>query len=151
MKKFQKHRHSVGQNSFHLVWCPKYRWHVLKTPCINKVCTGALRQVAFNYGFRIHELKVMQNHIHLFVELPPDVSVSKALQLFKGISSRMLRRRFIWLRKMYKRGSMWSPGKFFRSVGAVTADTIEHYIKYSNNNWAYYKKQDTAQRTLAEI
>ena len=52
---------------------------------------------------------------------------------------------------MYKRGSMWSPGKFYRSVGSVTSDTIEHYIQHSNHNWAYYKKQDVGQKTLDEI
>ena len=30
MKKFQHHKHSVGQNSFHLVWSPKYRIRALK-------------------------------------------------------------------------------------------------------------------------
>jgi putative transposase len=142
MRKFQHNNHSVGQNSFHLVWCPKYRWHALKPIVINKVCTGILRMIALQNGFIIHELKVMEDHIHLFVELPPHISVSKAFQLFKGISSRILRRRFIWLRKLYRRGSMWSPGKFFRSVGSVTADTVEHYIRHSNHNWSYYKSLD---------
>ena len=151
MRKFQHHKHSVGQNSFHIVWCPKYRWHALKPIVINKVCEGAIRLVALKYGFTIHELKVMPNHIHLFVELPPYTSVSKALQLFKGISSRILRRKFIWLRKLYKRGHMWSPGKFYRSVGNVTAETIKHYIKHSNHNWKYYKGLDKKQKTLTEI
>jgi 5-methylcytosine-specific restriction enzyme subunit McrC len=35
------------------------------------------------------------------------------------------------LRKRYWGGSLWSSGKFFRSVGNVTADTIKHYIKES--------------------
>lgn len=67
MKKFQHHKHSVGQNSYHLVWCPKYRWNTLKTICINKVCEGSLKLVAYQNKFIIHELKVMPNHIHLFV------------------------------------------------------------------------------------
>ncbi|MFQ6128849.1 MAG: transposase, partial [Thermoplasmata archaeon] len=32
------------------------------------------------------------------------------------------------LRAMFWRGHLWSRGKFFRSVGSVTADVIEHYI-----------------------
>jgi putative transposase len=28
-------------------------------------------------------------------------------------------------------GSLWSNGKFYRSVGNITADTIKHYIKES--------------------
>jgi len=35
------------------------------------------------------------------------------------------------LKKRYWGGSLWSSGKFFRSVGNVTADTIKHYMKES--------------------
>ena len=35
------------------------------------------------------------------------------------------------LKKRYWGGNLWSSGKFFRSVGNVTADTIKHYIKES--------------------
>jgi len=35
------------------------------------------------------------------------------------------------LKKRYWGGSLWSSGKFFRSVGNVTADTIKHYIEES--------------------
>ena len=34
---------------------------------------------------------------------------------------------------------MWNSGKFYRSVGAVTADTIKNYIKYSQHDWKYVK------------
>ncbi|HWQ19671.1 MAG TPA: transposase, partial [Methanotrichaceae archaeon] len=35
------------------------------------------------------------------------------------------------LKKRYWGGNLWSSGKFFRSVGNVTADTIKHYIEES--------------------
>ena len=139
MNNFQKHKHSVGQNSFHLVWCPKYRWHVLKPKPINKVCEALIRGTCFYNKYEVLELEVMKDHIHLFVELPPDVSVSDAFHRIKGRTSRILRQKFVWLRKMYPHGNMWSPGKFFRSVGSVTAETIQNYIKYSNNNWMHVK------------
>jgi len=86
-----RHRsHSVGQNAFHLVWKPKYSSSFLRFKEVNKVCIGSIRFVALKYGMEIYELQVMPDHIHLFVELPPSISVSKSLQLFKGISSRIL-------------------------------------------------------------
>jgi len=135
----QRNKHSVGQNSYHLIWSPKFRRHVLKPTAINRACEGVLRMIALQNGFEIYEIKVMSDHIHLFVELPPTISVCKALQLFKGISSRVMRRNFKWLRGQYPDGHMWSPGKFFRSVGSVTARVIEHYIKHSNNNYKYFQ------------
>lgn len=126
--------HSVGQNAFHFVWKPKYASSFLKYSSTNLVCEGSLRLVAIQYRMKIYELQVMPDHIHLFVELPPTISVSKALQLFKGISSRILRRRFKFLTNI---PMIWSKGKFFRSVGNVSFDTIQHYIAESQGEWKF--------------
>ena len=131
--------HSFGQNCYHLVWNPKYRIPMLKPDDIRKVCEGVLRMIAIQNGFVIHELKVLKNHIHLFIEIPPSVSVSKAFQLLKGISSRVLRRRFPWLKKKFK--CMWSKGKFYRSVGNVRKDVVENYIRHSQKDWDYFNQR----------
>lgn len=138
--------HGVGQNCYHLVWKPKYALDLFKSTHYRKVCEGAIKQVAINYKMHIHELQVKPDHVHLFVDLPSTMSVSKAFQLFKGISSRMLRRAFSLLRK---HKHLWSPGKFYRSVGNVTADVIQNYIKHSQGSWslpdnklpAYYRQK----------
>ncbi len=78
----------------------------------------------------------MPDHIHLFVELPPTLSVSQAFQFFKGISSRILRRNFSFLTKI---PMIWSKGKFFRSVGNVSFETIKRYISESQGEWNFAK------------
>jgi putative transposase len=108
---------------------------MLKTKAIKKVCDGVIRMIAFQQGYVIHEMQVLDDHIHLFIELPPSVSISKAFQMLKGISSRVLRRNFRWLRKFK---CLWSKGKFYRSVGNVTAGVIEHYIQHSQGNYDYF-------------
>ena len=123
--------HSVGQNAFHFVWKPKYSWDVFKFPWMQKDCETILREAAERYGCFIHALNVQPDHVHLFVELPASLSVSKALQLFKGYSSYKLFAKHKWLRSYFRKGHFWSPGKFFRSVGNVTAETIKHYSKES--------------------
>jgi putative transposase len=85
--------------------------------------------------FVIYELKVMPNHIHLFVGFSPSVTVSDVVKLFKGISARRLFEMFPQLRKRLWNGHLWSRGKFYRSVGNVTADTIKHYIAKSQGDW----------------
>jgi len=126
--------HSVGQNAFHFVWKPKYSSKFLRYDTTNKVCGGAIRLIAYQYNCKIYELQVMPDHIHLFVEIPPTISVSQALQLFKGISSRILRRRFKFLTKI---PMIWSKGKFFRSVGNVSFETIQNYIAESQGDWNF--------------
>jgi len=77
----------------------------------------------------------MPDHIHLFVGFKPSFSVSEVEQRFKGISARRLFEMFPQLRKRLWKGHLWSRGKFVRSVGNVTADTIKHYIAKSQGSW----------------
>ena len=134
MTELRRRSHSVGQNAFHLVWKPKYASKFLRYTATNRVCQGAIRLVAVQYGFTIYELQVMPDHIHLFVEIPPTICVSRALQLFKGISSRIMRRRFKFLNGI---PMIWSKGKFFRSVGNVSFKTIQNYIAQSQGEWTF--------------
>jgi putative transposase len=90
-----------------------------------------IKEVAVKYRCEIYELHVAVDHVHLFVELPPTMSVSKALQLFKGTSAFRLLKKHPWLRKYFRKGHFWSPGKFFRSVGNTTMEAVQHYITSS--------------------
>ena len=128
-------RHAAGQNAFHFVWKPKYAKDPFKFVKLRDFCEEVLREVAVKYKFEIYELSVQPDHIHLFVEIPYTMSVSKALQLFKGYSAYRIFKQHPWLRNHFMKGHFWSPGKFFRSVGNVTSETIQHYISSSQGAW----------------
>ena len=82
-------------------------------------------------GYKIHAIEIAEDHVHLFIEFHPTIPLSKVVQYLKGGSSYRLFKLHPELRKRYWDGNLWSSGKFFRSVGNVTADTIKHYIKES--------------------
>ena len=88
----------------------------------------------------------MPDHVHCFVGLHPTMSICKALQLLKGFSAKKIFEHHPWLRKYFRTGHLWSPGKFFRSVGSVTKEAIEHYIRESNGS---AKQQASLKRYLA--
>ena len=140
MKGLSNYRHGVGQNAYHLVWKPKYAKDPFKFVIVRKHCEQFLLEIAKRYNFEIYELQVEPDHVHLFVGLPPTVSVSKALQLLKGTSSYKLFRQHPWLRKHFRKGHFWSPGKFFRSVGNVTTEVIQAYINDSHHGWNFPKQ-----------
>jgi len=94
-----------------------------------KLCEDILYEVAERHNIGVIELSVMPDHIHIVVQLPPTMSVSKALQLLKGASSYELFRRQPLFRYRYARGSFWSPGKFYRSVGDADTTTVLEYVK----------------------
>jgi len=71
------------------------------------------------------------DHIHLFLEFHPTDTLSGVIKQLKGESAVLLFRLHPELRKKLWNGNLWSAGKFYRSVGNVTADTIKHYITES--------------------
>ena len=121
--------HSVGINSFHFEWCPKYRFALLGGRFIHTAIEESILGTCKQYGMQLLALEVAADHIHLFVNLPPHISVSKALQLLKGRSSRAAFQQCPSFRKVYRKGHFWSPGKFYRSVSNVSGETILRYIK----------------------
>jgi len=121
--------HSIGQNLYHLEWCPKYRYNMFKQEENKKLCEEVLHEVAKQHKIEITELSVMPDHIHTVVGIPPTMSVSKALQLLKGASSREIFKRKPNFRCRYPNGNFWSPGKFYRSVGDADMETVLQYIR----------------------
>jgi putative transposase len=117
--------HATGQNCFHFTWAPKYRYPVFRSPTYVREMDAILREAAQRHGITIHELCIEVDHIHCFASFAPTLSISTVLGLLKGASSYAFRKKHIALRQ-YK--ALWSRGKFYRSVGAVTADAVNRYI-----------------------
>jgi putative transposase len=124
-KKLQHTEHAIGQNCFHFTWTPKYRYPVFKFPNYIREIDIILRDVAQRHNIIIHELCIESDHIHCFASFPPTFCISKVLGLLKGASSYAFRKKHITMRK-YK--ALWSRGKFYRSVGAITTDAVQKYI-----------------------
>jgi len=121
--------HSVGINSFHFEWCPKYRFDVLSGNIIRPVIEQSIHTTASLYGMQVLIMEVADDHVHLFINLPPHISISLAFQLLKGRSSYAAFRACPSFRKIFRKGHFWSKGKFYRSVSDVSGATIYRYIK----------------------
>lgn len=152
-KGLEYYPHSVGQNCFHLVWKPKYAFASFRNLGLRRDCEQFLHDIAETHRIEIFELQIEPDHLHLFVGLPPSLSVSKALQLLKGASAYKLFRKHPWLRKQFTKGHFWSPGKFFRSVGNVTVEVIQDYINDSHHGWKFPKEYQKVkpQKTLTDF
>ena len=126
---FVSKNHSVGLSQYHLEWCPKYRYKSLRSVHVKEFLTQTLHEVAQEHGMAIHSVAICDDHLHLFVSIPVTMSLSKALQLLKGISTYKLFRRFKGFRMRYPKGNFWSRGSFHRSINNVTSGTIKKYIE----------------------
>jgi len=124
-----RHSHGVGTNIHKLDWCTKYRYKMLRQPKYKKLCEDKIREVAQRHGIEIRELSVMPEHVHSVVELPMDMSPSKAQQILKGGSSYEIFRAQPKFRLRYKGGSFWSPGKSSNTIGYSTIEVAENYVR----------------------
>jgi putative transposase len=131
-------QHGYGQNAYHLVFVPKCRYKYFARPGIKKLCIQSFYEIAREHNFKIYALEIQPDHVHLFVDFPPTYAVSKVVQLFKGITAYRILHKFPSIRNTFlRRNHFWSAGKFYRSVGNVTADTIQHYITESQHGWTF--------------
>ena len=135
---YKRNAHNAGGSFWHLQWCTKYRYKMFGREYYRNLCKTLLLEAAKRHKIVILTMNVQLDHLHLFAEFPPTYSVSKVVQLFRGISAYKILHRHPNLRYSYLRnGHFWSAGKFYRSVGNVTADTIQHYIKQSQHGWNF--------------
>ena len=89
--------------------------------------------IAERYEFEIDEQEVMEDHVHIFLSVPPRYSPSQVVQILKSISARMVFQEFPEVKEQLWGGEFWNDGFFARSVGdKVTADLIRKYIKYQH-------------------
>ena len=77
----------------------------------------------------LEEFDGEDDHVHLLVKYPPKVSVSSLTNSLKGVSSRLLRKRFPELEKRYWKGALWSPSYFAASCGGASISIIRQYIE----------------------
>ena len=78
MNQLKHLNHSVGQNTFHLVWKPKFAKDPFKFEPVKNVCIASLKKAAFKNNIKIIELEVMPDHVHCFMDLPTNIGVSIA-------------------------------------------------------------------------
>ena len=123
-------KHAVFDIKYHLVWIPKYRKKVLVGE-VAEYTKEVFQRIADEYGFWVDTMEVMEDHVHVFLEVPPKFSPAEVVQILKSVSAREVFKKFRRLRRELWSGELWSDGYFVRSVGdKVTADVIRRYIEY---------------------
>ena len=119
--------HTVFHHRYHIVWGPKYRYKVLQGEIRERIRT-IIRQICPEFCVEIISGVLSRDHVHMFVEIPPHIAVSKFMQRVKGRTSRKIQQEFPALRKRYWGQRFWARGYFCTTSGNITDDVILQYL-----------------------
>ena len=120
--------HTVFTIHLHLVWITKYRKKVLVDSVALRV-RDMIREICQTEEVDIIKGHVSKDHVHLFVSIAPQVTISRLVQRLKGKTSFKLLNEFPHLRKTYWGRHFWARGYFCCSSGNVTDEMIIQYIE----------------------
>lgn len=125
---YRRGRSVVHKLHVHLVFTAKYRKAVFTAGLLD-TCRVAMASVCEDFGAELTEFGGENDHVHLLVNYPPTVTLSKLVNSLKGVSSRTLRRdhpeeitALLW------GSSLWSPSYFAVSCGGAPLSVIADYI-----------------------
>ena len=126
---FRTGRHCVFNLHAHLVFVTKYRQHVFNAQHLafmQQIFCG----ICIDFKSELIEFDGEIDHVHLLINYPPQIQLSKLINSLKGVSSRMLRKQFPSITKWYyKNQALWSPSYFVASCGGAPINIVKQYIQ----------------------
>ncbi|MGW4563733.1 IS200/IS605 family transposase [Streptomyces sp. NPDC004561] len=125
-------RHCAFNPHAHLVFVTKFRHKVFADRHLKR-CEEIMRAVCGDFEVELKEFNSEANHLHLLVNFPPKVALSKLVNSLKGVSSRRLRQEFPDLVQHYWRANkLWSGSYYAGSVGGAPLSIVKQYIENLN-------------------
>ena len=141
MNQFRKLSHVVWQCKYHVVWCPKYRFRILKGE-IGQSIRAVIRQLCDWRRIEIVEGSVQIDHIHLILSIPPKYSVSEAIGFLKGKSAIKIFDMNQELKRRYWGRHFWAKGYCVSTIG-LNEEQIRQYVR-----WQLHKDRTSDQMNL---
>ena len=128
---FRTGRHCVFAMHVHLVFITKYRKNIFEKQHLDYMKT-LFEKLCKNFESELVEFDGGFDYVHLLVNYPPKVCVSKLVNALKGTSSKMLKEKFPDLKQYYWQNALWSSSYFAGSCGGAPLSIIKQYIEQQN-------------------
>ena len=114
----------------HIVLVTKYRKPLLLGNFSSGV-KAIFSDIAEKKGWKILAIETDADHIHVLLEYDTTERICDIVKELKQKSTYYLWEQFAWVLKneYWKKKAFWSDGYFACSIGEVSEDTIQQYIK----------------------
>ena len=121
-------RHCVFNMHVHLVFVTKYRKRVF-TKAVLDTLHELFEKICLDFEAVLVEFDGESDHVHLLINYPPKVAISKLVNSLKGASSYKLKRLHPEMTKHYWNSQLWSPSYFSGSCGGAPIEVVRQYIE----------------------
>lgn len=120
-----KLNHATYLCQYHIVWTNRYRGKILADKYIKLEMKRIFKLISKWKNFQIISWHIGDEHIHLYISVPPKHPVSYAIAILKGKISGWIKKKN---KKMFPKGSLWSRGYFVSTIG-INEFAIKKYIE----------------------
>jgi putative transposase len=119
--------HTTWECKYHIVFAPKFRRREIYGK-IKQDIGIILRELCKRKDVEILAAEACPNHIHLYVSMPPKLSVSSFMGYLKGKSTLIIFERHANLKYKYGNRVFWCRGYYVTTVGNNKA-AVQKYVE----------------------
>lgn len=119
--------HCTYECKYHLVFTPKYRRKAI-FGLTKKQLRDVFHRLAKQKECVIIEGKLMPDHVHMLISIPPKHAVSYIVGFLKGKSSIWIAQNISNKQRNFSGHKFWARGYFVSTVG-IDEETIRNYVK----------------------
>jgi putative transposase len=131
----RSNRNIVFSCQDHVVFCRKYRRHVLVNGVARRLKQISAKQISAEVADETDsiwlETEVMPDHVHVLIDVDPPLGIHRVVKAIKGRSSRLRRNEFPWLKSRLP--TLWTNSDFVSTVGRAPLAVIEWCIENQKN------------------
>ena len=124
----QSIQHTRWNCTYHIIFIPKYRRKIMYGQ-VKKDVADILKKLCEMKQVQLIEGKVCKDHVHMYLAIPPKLSVSEVMSYIKGKSALMLFDRHPEFKTRNGDRHFWARGYYVSTVGNVNEETILQYIR----------------------
>jgi len=128
-RQFKRLAHSIYECKYHVVFCPKYRYRILRDEVAEYTRQQVYRLCQQKDKVEVPELSIQSDHVHLVVSIPPKYAVSSFMGYLKGKLAIRLFDRYEKLGRRYWGRHLWSRGYCVSTIG-LDEEQIRKYVNW---------------------
>lgn len=125
----KSHYHCVYKLKYHLVLVTKYRRKCFTNAMIDRL-EAICRDLCCKWEVGLDEFGGEADHLHLLLDMHPNIMPSKFINNLKTVTSRLIRKEFLeHLKDYYWKPVLWTRAYCLISAGGAPLSVLAEYIQ----------------------